>query len=174
MSESSLWQQIIAFVRENEFLIELIVFLLGFAESLVLVSFFVPASVLFLAIAALQSAGDGPFLPILLAGALGCLAGDIVSYMIGWRVRHRVRRIWPFRARPDLLARTRVMIRRHGVYAIVISKFVGPLRPITPLAAGATHMPWYSFAGASAASSLLWALAFLAPAYYGLQLFGSG
>ena len=66
------------------------------------------------------------------------------------------------------------MIRRHGVYAIVVSKFVGPLRPITPLFAGATFMPWYSFASASAASSLLWALAFLAPAYYGLQLFASG
>ncbi len=171
MPETGLWQHIIAFVRENEFLIELLIFALGLAESLVLVSFFVPASVLFLAIAALQSAGDGPFLPILLAGALGCLAGDIVSYMIGWRVRHRIRGIWPFRSRPDLLARTRWMIRRHGVYAIVVSKFVGPLRPITPLFAGATTMPWYSFASASAASSLLWALAFLAPAYYGLQFF---
>ncbi len=170
MQDPSTWQQIVTFVQDNEALIEVIIFLLGFAESLVLVSFFVPASVLFIAIAALHSAADGPFLPILLAGALGCLAGDIASYMIGWRVRHRVKTIWPFQARPDLLARTRLLVRRHGVYAIVASKFIGPVRPITPLLAGASRMPWCSFAGASTASSLLWALAFLAPTYYGLQL----
>ena len=173
MTEPSTWQSVIAFVRENEHLIEIIVFLLGFAESLVLVSFFVPASILFLAVAALHSAGDGPFLPILLAGALGCICGDVVSYMVGWRVRHHVKRMWPFRSRPDLLARTRLLIRHHGIFAIVISKFIGPLRPITPLCAGATAMPWYSFAAASAASSMVWALAFLAPAYYGFQLLAS-
>ena len=171
MSEASAYHGIVSFVRENEHLIEMIIFLLGFAESLVLVSFFVPASILFLAVAALHSAGDGPFIPILMAGALGCLFGDLVSYMVGWRMRRQVKSMWPFRSRPDLLARTRLLIRRHGVLAIVISKFIGPLRPITPLCAGAASMPWYSFAGASAASSMIWALAFLAPAYFGLQLF---
>ena len=174
MSEPSAWEQVIAFVREHEFLIEVVIFLLGFAESVVLVSFFVPASVLFLAIAALHSASDGPFVPILLAGALGCLAGDIVSYAIGRRFRRHVKVLWPFGSRPDLLARTRLLLRRHGVYAIIVSKFVGPLRPVTPMFAGAASMPWYSFAGASAASSLLWALAFLAPTYYGLQLMNWG
>ena len=96
MTEHTAWQSIIAFVKENEHLTEIIVFFLGFAESLVLVSFFVPASILFLAVAALHSAGDGPFIPILLAGALGCLVGDLVSYMVGWRMRHQVKTIWPF------------------------------------------------------------------------------
>lgn len=170
MTNSTTLESAIAFVREYEFVIEVVVFALGFAESLVLVSFFVPASVLFLAIAAMHSAGDGPFLSILLAGALGCLAGDLASYMIGWRLRHRVRSVWPFHSRPELLVRTRLLIRRHGMYAIMISKFIGPLRPITPLCAGAAYMPWFSFAVASAVSSLVWALAFLAPTYYGLQL----
>jgi len=137
------------------------------------VSFFVPASALFLAIAALHAAGDGPFLPILLAGALGCLAGDLASYAIGWRFRRQVREMWPFHSRPILLVRTRLMMRRHGIYAIFVTKFVGPLRPITPMFAGATYMPWWSFTSASAASSFLWALAFLAPTYYGIQLVSS-
>ena len=169
MADSGLWQGAIAFARENELLIEVIVFALGFAESLVLVSVFVPASVLFLAIAALHAAGDGPFLPILLAGSLGCLAGDVVSYVIGRRTRRHINGLWPFRSRPDLLARTQLMIRRHGVYAIFASKFIGPLRPITPACAGAASMSWLAFFSASAASSVLWALAFLAPTYYGFQ-----
>ena len=170
MAELTFWEQTLAFVRENEALIEAAVFLLGFAESLVFVSFFVPASVLFLAIAALHSAGDGPFLPILLAGTLGCLAGDIVSYAVGRRVRHQVRKSWPFNSRPRLFARARMLVRRRGVFAIVMSKFIGPVRPLAPMIAGAMHMRWYNFAGASAASSLIWALAFLAPTYYGMRL----
>jgi len=168
--DASVWQDLLAFVNHNEALIEIIVFALGFAESLVLVSFFVPASVLFLAVAALHSAGGGEFLPILLAGAAGCLAGDLVSYAIGRRVRHNVRHTWPFSSRPELLVRTRLMMRRHGIYAIFVTKFIGPLRPLTPMFAGAMSMRIYSFAGASAASSLLWALAFLAPSFYGFKL----
>ena len=172
MSSESFGQQVLTFVRENEVLIEAFVFLLGFAESLVFVSFFVPASVLFLGVAALHSAGDGPFLPLLMAGAAGCLLGDLVSFAIGWRVRHNVRNYWPFDRRPEMLTRTRMLFRRHGSYAIFVSKFVGPFRPVAPMFAGAMHIPLPIFAGASAASSLLWALAFLAPAYYGLQVLG--
>ena len=170
MSSQSIWQHVLDFVRENEVVIEVIVFVLGFAESLVFVSFFVPASVLFLGVAALHAAGDGPFLPLLLAGTAGCLLGDLVSFALGWHVRHDVKNVWPFSRRPELLTRTRILFRRHGSYAIVMSKFIGPFRPVAPMFAGAMHMPWQTFAGASAVSSLLWALAFLAPAYYGIQI----
>ena len=170
--DGGFWQTVFEFVRENEVLVEVIVFILGFAESLVFVSFFVPASVLFLAIAGLHSAVDGPFLPLLVAGAAGCLAGDIVSFAIGWRVRKNVRRWWPFTSRPDLLARMRLLFGRHCSFAILVSKFVGPFRPVAPVFAGAMRMGWVPFVGASAASSLAWAAAFLAPAYYGIQLLG--
>ena len=50
------------FARQNEALIEVTLFCLGFAESLVITSFFVPASVLFLGIAALHGASGGEFL----------------------------------------------------------------------------------------------------------------
>ncbi len=161
---------VLDFVKRNEALVEVFVFLLGFAEFLVFVSFFVPASVLFLGIAALQAASDAPLLPILLSGAAGALAGDIVSYVLGWRVRHNVENCWPFRSNPGLLARTRAMFESRGVYAVVVGKFVGPLRPLIPFVGGAMHMPWATFTIASAASSFAWAAVFLAPSYYGMKL----
>lgn len=163
------WEALLDFVRANEPLIELIVFVLGFAESLVFVSFFVPASVLFLGIAALQSASDAPLMPLLLAGTAGALIGDIVSYGLGWRVRHNVDRVWPFSANPHLLFRTRKLFESQGAMAIVLSKFVGPLRPLVPFVGGAMHMPFPTFAIASALSSLAWSIAFLAPSYYGVN-----
>jgi len=171
MTTSTYWDAVVEFAHENEVLIEVIIFVLGFAESLVFVSAFIPASVLFLALAAVHSAGEGPFLPILLAGAAGCLLGDIVSFAIGWRVREDVYRCWPFNTRPELLNRMRNLFEQRGSSAIYISKFVGPLRPVGPFIAGAMHMKWPVFVVASCGSSLIWAAAFLAPGYYGLQLF---
>jgi undecaprenyl-diphosphatase len=169
MSSQGSVEALIGFVKRNEALVEVFVFLLGFAESLVFVSFFIPASVLFLGIAALQGASDAPLLPIVLAGAAGALAGDIVSYALGWRVRHNLDKCWPFRSNPDMLARARSMFERRGIYAIVVGKFVGPLRPVVPFVGGAMQMPWAKFTTASAASSLAWSVIFLAPSYYGIK-----
>lgn len=169
MQAGTTWEALLEFVRNNEALIEIIVFLLGFAESLVFVSFFVPASVLFLAIAALQSASEAPIMPLVIAGTIGALVGDLVSYAIGWRVRHNVDRVWPFNRNPQLLFRTRKMFERQGALAIVVSKFVGPLRPIVPFVGGAMHMPLLTFTIASAVSSLAWSIVFLAPTYYGVS-----
>lgn len=168
MAESGTWDALLDFVRRNEALVEVIVFALGFAESLVFVSFFVPASVLFLGIGALQSASHAPFLPLMLAGTAGCLAGDLVSYLLGRYMRENVERVWPFSRHPNLLARSRIMFERRGMSAIFFSKFVGPLRPVVPFVGGAMHMPLLAFTIASAVSSLAWSIVFLAPAYYGV------
>jgi membrane protein DedA with SNARE-associated domain len=87
MSVQSWWNTAVDFARENEELIEFVLFGLGFAESLVFVSFFVPASALFLAVAALEGAAGNPLFPILLAGSAGCFAGDMVSYFLGRRIK---------------------------------------------------------------------------------------
>lgn len=168
MPDPGTWDALLAFVRDNEQLIEIVIFFLGFAESLVFVSFFVPASVLFLAIAALQSASDAPIMPLVIYGTAGALAGDLVSYALGRRVRHNVDRVWPFNRNPHLLFRTRKMFERQGALAIIVSKFVGPLRPIVPFVGGAMQMPLITFTLASAVSSLAWSIVFLAPTYYGV------
>lgn len=157
------------FVRENEALVEVTLFCLGFAESLVITSFFVPASVLFLGIAALHGASGGEFLPILLAGTAGAFLGDIATYAIGRRYKDQVRQHWPFRNNPDLLPKASAFFERWGLLGVVVGKFVGPMRPLIPLVSGVVSMPWLTFGIASAVSSLIWSIAFLAPAFYGLK-----
>lgn len=170
MSAQSWWDAAVNFTRENEQLIEVVLFGLGFAESLMFVSFFVPASALFLAIAALEGAAGNPVLPIVLAGAAGCFAGDITSYFMGQWLKGDVRNRWPFSRHPEWLTRTENLFEKRGVLTILIAKFIGPLRPVVPFVAGVTHMRLLPFASASLVSSLLWAAAFLLPSYYGIRL----
>jgi len=172
MSAQSWWDAAVEFVGENEQLIEVVLFALGFAESLVFVSFFVPASALFLAIAALEGAAGNPLLPIVLAGAAGCFAGDMVSYVLGRRIKGNTQSHWPFSKYPHWFTGTQTLFKRRGISAVFISKFVGPLRPVVPFAAGAMHMPPVPFAGASMVSSIVWAMAFLKPSYYGIKFLG--
>lgn len=173
METFSWWNEALEFVRRNETLIEVIVFALGFCESLFFVSFFVPASALFIAIAALEGAAGGPLLPMLLAGSLGCFAGDMVSFAMGDRYKHDLPERWPFKTNPGWLPGAQSLFERWGMSAVVVSKFIGPLRPVIPVVAGASHMPWPTFAAASSVPSVIWSTAFLAPPYYGLQLLTS-
>lgn len=165
-----LWEQLLTFMREYDELIEVIMFFLAFAESIIFASVFVPSSVIFVAVGALEGAANGPLLAIIIAGALGALAGDIVSFAIGVRLRDKLPEMWPLQKYPALLTKTREMFDKWGIWAIVASKLLGPLRPILPMLAGASHMPWGIFIPASAVSSIIWSTLLLAPAYYGLQL----
>lgn len=155
----------LTFMRNNLHLTALIVFSLGFAESIALVSLFVPSTILFLAIGGLHSAAGGQFLPVWLAGAAGATLGDLASYSIGRTFQHDVHRIWPFTRMPGLIPQGRAMFERWGVWSIVAGKFVGGLRPFIPVVAGMLQMPWAVFLIGSALSSLVWAGIFLAPGY---------
>ena len=159
----------LTFVRENRGFVEVTLFWLGFAESLIITSFFIPASAIFLAIAALHSAAGGDFLPMVAAGTAGAFLGDIVSYWIGWKYKDRLRGHWPFRGNPNLLPKASAFFERWGIMGIVLGKFVGPMRPVIPLVGGVVAMPWLSFGIASAVSSLVWSIVFLAPTFYGLK-----
>jgi len=163
------WAALLSFVRESETLIEVALFSCAFAESIIFASVFVPSTLIFIAIGALEGAADGALLPLVAAGALGALAGDIVSFAIGYRLRDNIGKLWGLRDHPGLLDRARAFLKRWGIAAVLISKVAGPLRPIVPMLAGATSMPLPLFLAASAVSSIIWSALVLVPAYYGLS-----
>lgn len=169
MEGTTLIEQTLQFVRDNDTLIEAVLFLLAFGESIVLFSFFIPASVLFLAIGGLIGATGGDLLPLVLAGTAGAFLGDLVSYWIGWRYRHDLDKRWPFRSNPQWLPMARRFFDKWGIAGVVVAKFIGPMRPLVPTISGAVAMPGPAFAMAAAVSSLVWTLVFLVPTYYGVD-----
>jgi membrane protein DedA with SNARE-associated domain len=155
----------LAFFKDHSEFAPLICFLLGFGESIALVSLFVPSTVLFLGIGAAQSASGGSFLPLWLAGSAGAFIGDVVSYAVGRYFRDDVARMWPFTKYPDFIPKGRIVVERWGGLSIIGGKFIGGLRPFLPVAAGMMSMPWVIFLLSSAVSCLIWAGAFLAPGF---------
>ncbi|MDX2290454.1 MAG: DedA family protein [Hyphomicrobiaceae bacterium] len=169
MALDQYWGSVLRFVRENETFIEVALFLFAFAESIIFASVFVPSTLIFIAIGALEGAANGALFPLVVAGALGALAGDMASFAIGYRVRGDIGKLWGLRDHPGLLEGARAFVARWGIMAVVVSKLAGPLRPIVPMLAGATSMPLPLFLAASAASSVLWSVLVLVPAYYGFS-----
>lgn len=167
---SSIWGRAIALLSENLHLVEPVVFLLGFAESIVFVSLLVPSTFLFLAIGGLHHAAGGQFVPLWLAGAAGAFLGDVVSYALGRYFRADIAGIWPFSKKPEWYVLARGFFQKWGAPGIIFSKFLGMMRPFVPVVAGAAGMRWPVFLIASAISCLAWAGAFLGPGH-GLSLF---
>lgn len=142
-----------------------LVLALGFAESIALVSLFVPSTFLFLGIGALHSAAGGHYVDVWVAGAAGAAIGDGVSYTLGRMFKDDAHRMWPFTRMPELLPKGRAMFEKWGFWSILGAKFIGGLRPFIPVVAGMMDMPWGLFALGSVISSLAWAGIFLAPGY---------
>ncbi len=163
---------VLALITEHIALAEPVVFLLGLAESIVFVSFFVPSTILFLAIGGLHHAAGGSFVPLWLSAAGGAFLGDVLSYTVGRYFRGEVANIWPFSKKPEWYVLARAFFRRWGMAGIVVSKFLGMMRPFVPVVAGAASMRWPLFLIASAVSCLMWAGVFLGPGYGVLTLLG--
>lgn len=164
-SIESLASELVALARNNTSLFLPVVAALAFAESIILFSLFIPASVILIGFGVLVGAADINPIPVLLAAAIGAALGEWVSYAAGYVLKERVSGIWPLSRHPDLVERSIKLISTWGVLGVFIAKFIGPLRGVVPLLAGAFRMPQIRFQIANWTSSLLWAAVWLGPGY---------
>ena len=164
-SNGSFTESIVVFLRDNQYLADPLVFLLGFAEGIPVVSLLVPSSALFVAIGSMQGAFGGSFILLWLSATVGAILGDLVTYGIGRYFKDNAQRVWPLSRRPELLIKGRSIIDRWGVLAILGGKFLGFMRPFLPITAGVMEMNFVIFCIASVLSSLAWSGVFLAPGF---------
>ena len=150
-------------LRENQWLAEPVAVALGFAESIPLLSWLVPSSVILIALGGIQGAAGGSILWLWVGASAGAVAGDVTAYLLGRYLEGPISRIWPLSRHPDWLSKGHAFIESWGVLGVLAGKFVGPLRPFIPLASGVARMAWPKFLGASAVSSMAWSAAFLSP-----------
>src|SRR5690242_7797895 len=80
MTADSFKDAVVTFLRDHQSLAEPIVFALGFAEGIPLLSWFVPSSALFLAIGSLYGGAGGDIYRLWAAAAAGAVVGDCVTY----------------------------------------------------------------------------------------------
>ena len=154
--------RIITLVGAHQLWAYAVVWLLAASEALPVVGAFVPGTAVIVAIAALVPSGAVSLWPILLAATVGAVAGDGFSFWLGHRYRDTLTTRWgPLRRRPELVARGRQFLDRHGGKSILLARFTPGVRPVVPLIAG---MPLRLFYVANVLSAVLWAASHILPA----------
>lgn len=156
-------QPLINWLQENPNWALFITFLISLTESLVIVGSIIPGSVTMTAIGIMAGSGIMRIDLTLIAAILGAVAGDSLSYAIGYYYSDKLMDTWPFSRYPAALAYGKDFFNRHGGKSVLFGRFVGPLRSLIPVIAGIMHMKQWRFIIANVLSAILWSLLYVMP-----------
>ncbi len=155
------WIQLL-FTQSLEYTL-IAVALVTFLESLAFVGLMLPGTVMMASLGALVGIRQIGLYPAWAAGIIGCLLGDWISYGIGWKFQGPLHRRKYLQKYKDLLDKTEHALHQHSIFTILVGRFVGPTRPLIPLAAGMLELPVRKFLPPNLISCLLWPLFYLLP-----------
>lgn len=134
-------------------------FVIVFAESGLLIGFFLPGDSLLFTAGFLASQG---FFDILLLTSLcfiAAVAGDSVGYMIGKHAGPRIfRRPHSWFFHPEHVTRTKLFYEHHGGKTIILARFMPVVRTFAPIFAGVGRMHYPTFLAYNIIGGVLWAI----------------
>lgn len=134
--------------------------LIVFAESGLLIGFFLPGDSLLFATGFLISAG---FLNInihlaVLIVFIAAVVGDSVGYTFGRKLGPRLFRKKDARFfKQDYIKQAQTFYEKHGGKTIIIARFIPIVRTFAPVVAGASNMEYRRFLSFNIIGGLLWA-----------------
>ena len=160
---TELFHQILDWVTLHPLWAGVIIFAVSLSESLAVIGLIVPGVVIMFGIGALIATGAIPFWPAMAWAVAGAVAGDGLSFWLGFHFRDRLRNSWPFSRHPQSLERGISFFQKYGGKSVAFGRFFGPVRAVIPLVAGMMGMPAHRFLVANILSALAWAPAYLLP-----------
>jgi membrane protein DedA with SNARE-associated domain/membrane-associated phospholipid phosphatase len=140
-----------------------IVFLIAFGEALLIIGLFVPSTAVLVGAGMLVGTGNLEFWPVFLATAVGCIAGDQVSYWAGRMFGTRLKTFWPLNRYPDLVVRGEDFVRLHGGKSIAVGRFIPGVKAVVPGIVGMLGMSQPFFIFVNFTSGIVWAAAHVIP-----------
>lgn len=150
-------------LHDHALLAGLLTCFVSLLESLAIIGYLIPGSIIMPAIGVLVGAGILPAADIFFWAILGAVLGDGLSFWLGYHYHESLREMWPMRNYPSLLQRTEIFFAKHGGKSVFIGRFMGAVRPMVPVVAGMMNMNPWRFYTANFLSALIWAPAFLLP-----------
>lgn len=135
------------------------VFLIIFAESGLLIGFFLPGDSLIFTAGFLASPTVGFFnIYVLLLGSwVAAIVGDNVGYEFGKRAGHRIfNRENSLLFHKDHLIKAQKFYEAHGGKAIILARFMPVVRTFAPIVAGVGHMDHKRFTFFNLIGGALW------------------
>lgn len=160
------FQPLVEWLNAHQYAILITLAALAFIESLAIVGILVPGVALLFA-AATAAGGTGIELHwVLLSTALGAIAGDGISFFLGYHFHHQIRKLPPLTSHPEWIEKGERFFKQYGLMGIVIGRFIGPIRAVMPLVAGFMKMKPTNFVTVDVISALAWAPVYVMPGYF--------
>lgn len=141
------------------------IFAISLLESLAMVGLLSPGIALLFAAGTAAGTANISYGVVILAAYAGAVLGDVSSFLIGARFHHRIVQIPPFKQHPEWIEKAEAFFRRYGLYGLFVGRFIGPLRPVLPMIAGALELPFPRFFLLNLCTGPLWAAVYLTPGY---------
>ena len=141
------------------------IFLIVFAESGLLIGFFLPGDALLFTAGFLASGPSDfpeslhlPIVPLILGIWIAAVAGDQVGYVFGQRVGPALftREDSRFFKQANV-EKAQEFFEKHGPRAIVLARFVPIVRTFTPITAGVSRMDYRTFVRWNVIGGTIWA-----------------
>lgn len=145
----------------------LIIALIVFAESGLLIGFFLPGDTLLFGAGLAASQGELSLIWLILAVVAAAIIGDNVGYSIGRRMGPRI-----FTKKDGIIFRRKYIetaekfYKLHGGKTIVIARFTPLVRTFAPVVAGATKMSRRRFFIFNVLGGILWGAGMPALGYF--------
>jgi len=128
-----------------------------FAETGLMVGFFLPGDSLLVTAGIFAAAGHLDIVALLLWVTVAAVAGDQLGYYIGYRTGPRIfRREDSLLFRREHLLRARAFYERHGGKTIILARFIPVIRTFAPVVAGVGQMEYRRFVSFNVVGGFLW------------------
>ena len=142
-------------------------FLITFAESGLLIGFFLPGDSLLFTAGFLASQGFLSIVPLMILTFLGAVTGDSVGYAFGKKIGPYI-----FTKEDSLffskehLERARLFYERYGAKTIMLARFMPIVRTFAPILAGVGSMHYGTFLFYNILGGALWSLGLSGLGYF--------
>jgi membrane-associated protein len=138
-----------------------------FAETGLMVGFFLPGDSLLITAGLFAFKGDLNIWTLNIALVLAAIIGDATGYYIGRRTGQALySRPNSLLFRRDHLIKTHEFYEKHGGKTIIIARFMPIVRTFAPVVAGAAEMTYRNFAIYNVVGALLWVLSMTLTGYF--------
>jgi membrane protein DedA with SNARE-associated domain len=140
---------------------------LAFLETGAFVGLIAPGETAIVLGGVVAAQGEIDLVTVLLIAWIAAAAGDVASFCLGARLGRRflLRRGPRFGITEPRLHRVEQFYERHGAKAILVGRFIGIIRAVSPFLAGSSGLPFRRFLPWSLLGTAIWASAFTLVGY---------
>lgn len=157
------FQQLLSWINAHPGWALVLLFLTAALDAVFIVGALVPAAPVLFAFGALVALGTLELWPAVAVAAAGALCGDGLGFWLGKKYGESLFETRFLKKYPEAVSNSHRFFADHGGKSLIIARFLGPLRAITPAVAGAAGIKTWIFITVDSVAAVLWALAYLMP-----------